>query len=59
MPAENLTDVVKSLTPEEQATVLRFIEYLRNREASLPSPFIQAADQFMAEHPDLLHRLAR
>jgi len=59
MTAENLTDVIKSLTPEEQESVRQFIEYLRKREASVRSSFLQAADQFISEHPDLLQRLSR
>ena len=61
MPAESLTDVVRSLTPREQAAVLRFIDYLKGRDASAgsESPFLQAADEFIAEHPDLLQRLAQ
>ena len=59
MPAESLSDVVKALTPEEQDSVRQFIEYLKKREVTMGSPFVQAADQFIAEHPDLLQRLAR
>ena len=58
MAAENLADVVESLSPEEQASVRQFIDYLKKREVS-QSPFLQAADEFIAEHPDLLQRLAR
>jgi hypothetical protein len=61
MPAENLADVVRSLTPEEQDAVRLFIDYLKGLEASVhsPSPFLQAADEFIAQHPELLKRLAQ
>jgi hypothetical protein len=61
MPAESLADVVRSLTPEEQDAVRLFIDYLKGLEASAhaPSSFLQAADEFMAEHPELLRRLAQ
>lgn len=58
MAAEDLADVVKSLTPEEQDSVRQFIDYLKKRKASLESPFLQAAEEFIAEHPELLQRLA-
>ena len=58
---ENLAKVVQSLTPQEQEAVLRFIDYLKGRGplANAQSPFLQAADEFIADHPDLLHHLAR
>ncbi len=61
MPAENLADVVRSLTPEEQDAVRLFIDYLKGLEASAlsPLPFLQAADEFIAQHPELLKRLAQ
>jgi hypothetical protein len=61
MAAQSLTDVVQSLTQQEQDAVLRFIDYLKGRDASVgpESRFLQAADEFIAKHPDLLQRLAR
>lgn len=61
MATESLTNVVQSLTPQEQDAVLRFIDYLKGRDVSLcsGSPFLQAADEFIAKHPDLLQRLAQ
>ena len=58
---ESLAEVVRSLTPQEQDAVRQFIEYLRRRDASFrsPSPFLQAADEFIAQHPELLQRLAQ
>ena len=39
----------------------QFIDYLKRREASVhsQSPFLQAADEFIAQHPELLQRLAQ
>lgn len=61
MAAENLVDVVRALTPQEQDAVRRFIDYLKQREVSArsQSPFLQAADEFIAQHPELLRRLAQ
>ncbi|MGO9095993.1 MAG: hypothetical protein ACLQGV_12290 [Bryobacteraceae bacterium] len=61
MSPENLREVVQALTPEEQASVLQFIEYLKGRAASkaVRSPYLQAADEFIAEHPELLRRIAQ
>ena len=61
MATGNLAKVVQSLTPQEQDAVLRFIDYLKGGDVSLgaESPFLQAADEFIAKHPDLLQRLAQ
>ena len=61
MATENLADVVRSLTRKEQDAVRQFIDYLRGRGASVSSqsPFLQAAYDFIAEHPELLRRLAQ
>ena len=59
MPSENLIDVVNALSPEEQTSVLQFIHYLKRQNASSASPFLQAAEQFIQEHPELLHRLSQ
>jgi len=59
MSGENLMDAVKSLSPEEQTSVLQFIDYLKRQKAAGTSPFLQAAAQFIAEHPELLQRLAQ
>jgi hypothetical protein len=59
MAPENLAEVVKTLTPEEQDSVRQFIDYLKKREAPPRPPFLQAAAEFIAEHPELLQRLAR
>ena len=58
MAAENLADVVRSLTPQQQNAVRQFIDCLKCHDASVrsQSPFLQAADEYIAEHPDLLQR---
>jgi hypothetical protein len=41
--------------------VRQFIDYLRRRDAEAPSqsPFLLAAGEFIAQHPELLQRLAQ
>jgi hypothetical protein len=61
MATESLAEVVRSLTPQEQDAVRQFIGYLKRRDSSVhsESPFLQAADEFIAQHPELLQRLAQ
>ena len=61
MGTESLAEVVRSLTPQEQDAVRQFIDYLKRRDASFhpESPYLQAADEFIAQHPELLQRLAQ
>jgi hypothetical protein len=61
MAAEDLADIVRALTPQEQDVVRQFIDYLKARDASAhsQSPILQAADEFIAQHPELLQRLAQ
>lgn len=54
---EALIEAVKSLSPEQQASVLQFIDYLTGRKGT--SPFLKAADRFIADHPELLCNLAK
>lgn len=60
MAGESLVDMVQSLTAEEQAAVRRFIDYLKLRGGAddAPASFVDAAEEFIAEHPELLRRLA-
>lgn len=58
MSAESLYDAIRSLTPQEQEAVRQFIHHLRGRSGA-QSPLMQAADEFISEHPELLERLAR
>ncbi|MCX6620232.1 MAG: hypothetical protein NTY38_03985 [Acidobacteria bacterium] len=59
MATESLVDVVRSLTPAEQQAVQEFVEFLKNRNSSVPSPFLRAVDEFVEHHSDLLTRLAQ
>jgi hypothetical protein len=59
MPQTSLIDAVNTLNPEEQAVVLEFIEFLKRKSMSQDSPFLSAVDQFIADHADLLQRLAQ
>ena len=59
MAAENLADVISSLTPEEQESVKRFVDFLRRKGSSQTSQFLGAVDEFIDQHPELLRRLAQ
>ena len=61
MTTDGIVRVVRSLTRREQDAVLQFIEYLRGTHAETAgeSPFVRAADDFIAQHPELLQRLAQ
>jgi hypothetical protein len=59
MAPENLVDVIGSLTPEEQASVKQFIDFLKAKGSSPSSPFLSAVDEFIDQHPELLRRLAQ
>jgi hypothetical protein len=55
MAAQSLAELVTTLTAEEEAAVREFIAYLKRHE----NPFLSAADEFIAQHPELLQRLAQ
>ncbi|MFY9727485.1 MAG: hypothetical protein WB579_22175 [Bryobacteraceae bacterium] len=59
MAAENLADVISSLTPEEQESVRQFVEFLKRKESPPSSLFLAAVDEFINQHPELLRRLAQ
>jgi hypothetical protein len=59
MAAENLADVIRPLTPEEQESVRQFVEFLKRKGSSQPTPFLTAVDEFVDQHPELLRRLAQ
>jgi hypothetical protein len=59
MGAENLAEVINSLTPEEKESVKQFVEFLKRRESPPSSPFLAAVDEFIDHHPELLRRLAQ
>jgi hypothetical protein len=59
MAAEDLADLIGSLTPEERECVKQFVDFLKTKGSSPPSPFLAAADEFIEQHPELLRRLAQ
>jgi hypothetical protein len=59
MAAENLAQVIDSLTPEEQASVKQFIDFLKAKGSCPSSPFLAVVDEFIDQHPELLRRLAQ
>ena len=59
MPPQALAEVVNALTPEQQAAVREFIDFLKRKIGSPESPFLAAISEFMDEHPELLRRLAQ
>lgn len=59
MAAENLVEMVNALTPDQQAAVREFVEYLRARQPDRKNPFLAAVHEFIDQHPDLLQRLAQ
>ncbi len=61
MATESLAEAVQSLTPQEQEAVRQFIAYLKHRNdpAHSQSPFVHAAEEFIAQHSELLKRLAQ
>jgi hypothetical protein len=56
---QSLADTINSLTPEQQESVLQFIEFLKRGRSSGSSAFLGAVDEFIDEHPELLRRLAQ
>jgi hypothetical protein len=60
MASDKLSDIVSRLSPAEEAAVREFIEFMRRRKGKSEStPFLAAIEEFMAEHPELLRRLAQ
>jgi len=59
MAVENLAEVIRSLSPEEQESVQKFVEFLKRKGSSPSSPFLTAVDEFIDQHPELLRRLAQ
>jgi hypothetical protein len=59
MAAENLADVISSLTPEEQESVRQFVDFLKRKPSQASSPFLAAVNEFIDRHSELLHRLAQ
>jgi hypothetical protein len=62
MAAGNIAEAIASLTPEQQESVILFIEFLKRKgspQSSGSSPFLGAVDEFVEQHPELLRRLAQ
>jgi len=60
MKLESLTDLVSQLSPDEQAAVRDFIQYIRKKKQQAETTtFLSAVDDFIAAHPELLRRLAQ
>ncbi len=54
MPIDSLAELISALTPEEQAAVREFIEFLKHRETPAESPFLTAIDEFVDQHPEFI-----
>ena len=59
MASESLVEIVNTLTPEQQAAVREFVDFLRAKNADRKTPFQAAVSEFIDQHPDLLQRLAQ
>ena len=59
MNSQALSEIVAALTPEQQAAVREFIEFLTSRQAPPADRFRAAVSEFLDEHPELLRRLAQ
>ena len=56
---KKLAEVISGLTPKEQESVRMFVDFLRRKGSTPPSPFLAAVDEFVEQHPELLRRLAQ
>lgn len=57
---EKLTELVASLSPEQQSAVEAFVRYLREKDSSGSKAEVRdAIAEFVREHSDLLRRLAQ
>lgn len=60
MGPKDLSQIVSQLSPEEQSAVKEFIAFLRERHAKpADASFGTAIDEFIADHGELLRRLAQ
>jgi hypothetical protein len=50
---------VDTLTPEQQAAVREFIDFLKSGAPNRENRFSAAVSEFLDEHSDLLRRLAQ
>lgn len=59
MASQELLDRIATLSPDQQTAVEQFIDYLKKQSPSEGAvSFRTALDSFVAEHSDLLRRLA-
>ncbi len=57
---KRLTELLTSLSPEQQSAVDAFIRYLQQKEHSRSGADVRAAvDEFIRDHSDLLRRMAQ
>jgi hypothetical protein len=60
MRSVDLSQLVSELSPAEQSAVIEFITFLKERNGKSPETSFQAAmEEFIADHPELLRRLAQ
>jgi hypothetical protein len=58
--AGDLAEMVSRLSPEKQAAVRKFVEFIEDPEhRSEDSAFLRAVDEFMAENTQLMRLLAQ
>lgn len=58
MEPQSLEEIISQLSPDEQAAVRDFIQFIKVRkEASRPAGFAAGVEEFIAVHPDLVRRL--
>ncbi|HEU5021725.1 MAG TPA: hypothetical protein VFT60_07530 [Bryobacteraceae bacterium] len=59
MTPASLPEMIASLTPAQQGLVRDFVEFLKAKDPPETAEFLSAVDEFIGEHPDLLHNLAQ
>lgn len=58
MQSQSLTDLIASLSSEQQAAVEEFIKYLKQQMEPSHPDFRKALETFVRDHQELLRRLA-
>jgi hypothetical protein len=62
MAAGNIADAIASSTPEQQESVILFIEFLKREDFASIIGIVsvsRAVDEFVEQHPELLRRLVQ
>jgi hypothetical protein len=59
MTPASLPEMIDTLTPGQQALVRDFVEFLKTKDSPETLRFLSAVDEFIGEHPDLLHSLVQ